>query len=501
LFELAAETLVEHSYQQAERGSIYSQSGVLATDYRSCLYALFAWCCEWRRAAQAMDMRFRTATFPTDVSSSNDEDGNMRRVEDISLSLLAAAHSLRLVESKQEQYLVSGEHGPYPIPSALSNQPPSRTSHVPMQAKRTRDGDLSQQADEIVQSQTSTRSSRMSNFMTTITLTKRAVRAIALRVLARDKLGTIDFQMLDRLMDLEATDTDREIIDTLSGLGYYDLALGVAKVMREEMLERTGSCQPNGRDVYYDSVSHIICNYLVPTTRNLSSREEIAARPTIQQINSSASAIQDGAELRSCMFVGGSLRSKEPFMDSTRRAACMGLLCALTVAEARPTNKVGIEVAEALLGNAADIPKWLKDMLLGSEQDPVQGLFAPTKRRNVERDWQITADPMSLLKLYMKNGLLDKACEVVTIVLSRNNSGNPQYQTNRLPERGNVDFIPYQLLDMLWNMIGNLDINDPVNRELFEARSAMERSLRNHLNLMNSSELGLQSARALSRLP
>jgi hypothetical protein len=75
---------------------------------------------------------------------------------------------------------------------------------------------------------------------------------------------------------------------------------------------------------------------------------------------------------------------------------------------------------------------------------------------------------------------------------------------SRLPEKGDMDFLPYRKIDILWEMIEIILKKKRVSlgemRELRFARNKMEESLEMHFELMKISEMGASSARALSRV-
>jgi hypothetical protein len=72
----------------------------------------------------------------------------------------------------------------------------------------------------------------------------------------------------------------------------------------------------------------------------------------------------------------------------------------------------------------------------------------------------------------------------------------------RLPEKGEIDFVPYDKIDVLWTLIdracSNHLIGSKEKKTLQESRDAMENALEKHFELMGISELGSRSARALT---
>ena len=77
----------------------------------------------------------------------------------------------------------------------------------------------------------------------------------------------------------------------------------------------------------------------------------------------------------------------------------------------------------------------------------------------------------------------------------------------KLPETGDIDHVPYQKIDMLWNLIDHATTSNLVptyidaeqQEEMLAARKNMEAAMETHLALASISEMGLKSARALQQ--
>ena len=93
-----------------------------------------------------------------------------------------------------------------------------------------------------------------------------------------------------------------------------------------------------------------------------------------------------------------------------------------------------------------------------------------------------------------------KACDLVSSILIGDETERQKNATNRLPEKGYVDFVPYEKIDNLWNSIEELskEYEEKDLEKLLLARSQMEVTLEKYYNLMKVSEQGMMSARALS---
>ena len=97
--------------------------------------------------------------------------------------------------------------------------------------------------------------------------------------------------------------------------------------------------------------------------------------------------------------------------------------------------------------------------------------------------------------------MYEEACRVVTEALAVDDQS--PLAANRLPEMGNVYFVPYSKIDMLNNLITvSVDrgmYNTEHTARLAQAQEDLQNTLSRHFELLKVSELGLKSARALSR--
>jgi hypothetical protein len=73
---------------------------------------------------------------------------------------------------------------------------------------------------------------------------------------------------------------------------------------------------------------------------------------------------------------------------------------------------------------------------------------------------------------------------------------------SRIPEKGNIDFVPYNVIDMLWELVDKTlrqgSISESTKSQLRVSRMKMEDALAFHFNLLKISDEGLRSARALA---
>lgn len=479
LYELATETLVEASQRASTQH--FGDSSVAAVDYRGCLYALHAAYGNWRRSCQAIDflgaLTLRRIPVPDDAgddsisSTPMEKEVNDGIMDELVLSAVSAAQLIQLVDNPSLRYIVSGELAASPavIEVDLAEDDRTREGRSPDLAMDVEDGSAS-------------RSSRLYSHKD---LLLRAKRLIALQTLQRDA-----FSPENILGILNASDTS--IIDALPRLGYYDHAIAFSHCKQEN---KKGT-KPRGRDVFVDAVSHMLCKCLAPVATSLSrslvddvdieSEGNIKSRPTMHQLRLLSG---DGRLSRS----RDSWQEGEATAMVERGASALELLRLYTETYAAEDNTIALDVAKTLLdlddGRAA-LPVWLTNLIIGRSASDNNGLFAKNG-----------GNPTALLNLYIKNGLYIEACSLVSTVLLGEESERQKAATSRLPEKGNIDFVPYEAIDNLWNLIetGLKTSIDPIQKgKLLKARNVMEISLEKHFQLMQVSEQGMLSARALN---
>ena len=144
------------------------------------------------------------------------------------------------------------------------------------------------------------------------------------------------------------------------------------------------------------------------------------------------------------------------------------------------------------------IPHWLERILIGvDETDGGAGAFAPMPKADCKH---YLGNPSALLALYTNRGMFTEACNVVTSILG--DSKRTSKAASRIPEKGDIDYVPYRSIDLLWNMIeiacskGIYDISE--ENRILNSRDEMEKALKQHIANMEISETGMRSARMLS---
>ena len=456
LYEEAATALIEASQRSVTDFTFGSETCV---DYRSCLYSLYASYNEWRRCSQAMDLYGALALGKVQTSSEEDENevfengnsdkdaANNQVMKELILSGVASAQLIELVDNSDQRYIISGE---------------TSSSHI---LGGMDEGD-----------QTSSRLSRLYKYDD---LCLRAQRLIAIQTIQMDGFSP------ENLVDiLQSSDT--MIIDALAQLGYYEEAIDFAKCKR---MNKNGA-KLQGRDVFDDAISHILCECLAPaamqvSTVNRSEGEGLHTRPTLKQLRL---LVGDGRLPKACD--SWQTECKQPSLE--RAYLAMNLLRIYTEMYSNEANTLAIEVARALLElgeKRVKLPSWLTSVILGRSISGSSGLFAKNG-----------GNASALLDLYMDYGLYIDACDLVSSILIGDETERQKNATNRLPEKGYVDFVPYEKIDNLWNSIEELskEHEEKDLEKLLLARSQMEVALEKYYNLMKVSEQGMMSARALS---
>ncbi len=482
-YELAAETLVEASQRSSIENIVASSSATV--DYRGCLYALHAAYGNWRRSCQAIDflgaLALRHIPVPDDddldsISSTQlDVEVKDGIMDELVLSAVSSAQLIQLVDNPHLRYIVSGELSASPPPIEVDLGQDGRTHWQSSSS-------LAMEVDDEGNSASINRSSRLYSDKD---LLLRAKRLIAIQALQRDACAP------ENLLEiLNASDTS--IIDALPRLGYYDHAIALSYCKKEN---KKGA-KPRGRDVFVDAMSHMLCKSLAPVALALSrsvaddidesNGQDMKSRPTMHQLR-----LLSGKGQLSCCW--DSWKKEETAAAAARGATALELLRLYTESYAAEDNKIALDVAETLLDLddcKAALPSWLKDLIIGSGASGNDGLFAKNG-----------GNPAALLNLYIKSGLYIEACDLVIIILLGDECERQNAATSRLPERGNIDFVPYETIDNLWNLIETClesTLSSIQMGKLLKSRDAMESALERHFKLMQVSEQGMLSARALS---
>lgn len=491
LYEFASMVLAEAAARDVYSMRALSHDPSTLSDYQGSLYALHVSQKQWRRAAQSMDMRHVNAqkaldsrSSTIDFHSSEVRDGLI--ADDLVLASVGALNAMELVENDAHRFLISGEHGQYiTIPVDIMDD---EMSDPPTSSKRPRDpftpeGEAKGKGD------------RLSNFMTTVELGGRAIRCIALRALYLDRSAD---PVLCKAALLRRIDSSKEDIDNLFNHGYFQYGLILAMAWAKNREADTGSRQPEGRDLFYDCLLHVLESYLIPLT--LIGLQD-STRPSLDQLHMALDGIGTDIDAPSCVAARRNC-DKAGLSVQALTEVSMLLIQKLTFSFSAANCPLAVDVASIVLESGVpSLPAWLEHFVLGSGDSSSNGLFAARPTAAVKR---YLGDPAALLSLYTRHGLLSEACELVTSTLtSVDGQGRTREERapSRLPEKGEIDYVPYKSIDLLWNLsdiVLSRGVLQPSDENRLEnARVAMKTALEKHFALSEVSAAGMRSARAL----
>jgi len=488
LYEIASSVLLTYADCDVYDSRATSSHNTNLSDYQGALYALHASQEQWRRAAQSLDLRYVNAEkalrrfagkSEQNVQTSELRDGLI--VQDLVLSACGSANSIQLVRDHDYRFLVSGEYGKFSVIQS-GDDPGVQT---PNKLKRGRSNDANSNGTD-----NEDEAHRLSNFMVGEHLDGRAMRSLALRTLFFDRSTSYTFAKSAFRRGIGTSQID---IDELFKNGYYQYGLLLAKA--QSMVYQNGKSKPEGSDIFGNYLSQLMGEYLVPLTFS----NDDMARPTLQQLQLSIDTASTSESAASYIATERSLDLAR-LEKSAMKAAALVLLRELTMTHSTAETPLALDVAFSFLdrNGSIKVPVWLERVLLGVDSNTAGGgAFAP-RSKGVSKAY--LGDPSALLRLYTKRGMFTEACNVVTLVLDKN--GRATNAASRLPEKGNIDCVPYHSIDMLWNLIeiacskGAYD-NDEKHR-ILRARGDMEEALKKHYELMQLSEMGLRSARILN---
>jgi len=424
--------------------------------YWGCLYTLQASRGNWRQAAEAMDLCGKV-TVSNALSNPDPQTraASKKIMDQASLSAHVCAHAVSLVETSSRQY-------------------------------------IGEQRDSL---------------LTKDDIDRRAVRASALRSLSMDECSP---DSVSSILKSPSLDT----IDILARMGYYEHAIAVAAGVSSKR-----KSNPSGVDILFDSLRHIMCTYLVPAALACSATgdegNQLESRSKVIQMRVSSSVCEREIACRPAPSATNSFTANSQSWasgenmstHSLQATMAMNLLYQYTTFYSKRCRGLGLSVASAVLelskGNAV-LPIWLKDLCMFGIPKNESNLFAQTG--NGIRDiTSSVANPSALVRLLMTHHKYGDACDVVTAILlsSRASRLNP---SNRLPEKGSIDYVPYDLIDNLWHVIEVIASNSASESDekqkkiqiLLQRRTCMEKSLSQHFAALKLSEDGLRSARTLS---
>ena len=228
-------------------------------------------------------------------------------------------------------------------------------------------------------------------------------------------------------------------------------------------------------------------------------------RPSLSQLRGTLDNV--GGQARASPFVVNALyKHHSQALDSRLRALASALVQKLTCLHTNAEHPIGLDVAHFFLDfdeRISKLPCWLDQLMMGNPIDSVSpgGLFGGRPKPGCARVY--LGDPSALLTLYTRQGMLLEACNVVTTVLSSDQGGKSREERapSRLPEKGDIDFVPYKKIDILWSLIEKTistgNVEESTKSELRRAQDSVVQALERHFGLLQVSEVGIRSARIL----
>ena len=421
------------------------------TDYLLALYTLHSSHGHWRKASEAMDLRYVNArralasTVP-DLRMAQQVRRERLVVDDMALACLSCASAMNMSQNRCSTYLVSSEQ-------------------------------------------------ECSRYLSLSELELRAKRCGALVKLYKDEACDHAFALraLTSGVD-ENIISDKDIVQQLFVQGFY-----IDGIELSAALDRVTSGKPDGRGLLFDTLSHLICNFLLPMA--LDDLETIK-RPTLSQLEVTIEMFKEPRLRLPNVFVHSRAPKLADVERSVIRRLALHLTEVLTMKFTSHDSPLAKEVAQAMLAPdriCTPLPGWLESLLLSGTSPGLllTGMFAPRSHDSVG----YFGDPEVLLTLYTTNGLFKDACRVVTAIFERSNS-RVNHVPSRLPEKGEIDYIPFDKIDLLWNFVDMKLQKNFLKREdridLETACLSMKKSIEKYFNLLRISEMGQHSARVLS---
>jgi hypothetical protein len=451
VYELAAKALSEMPFRDIYTSMVVDPT--IPTDFVGALYALHASLGQWKRAAQAMDIRYLNAcaalrSTVTGLSTAQYSKREQLIIDDITSAALGCWHSMEKIQDPNAQYLLSLVDDKAKIHSYMS--------------------------------------------MNDIVL--RGIRSQVLKQLYDDKLGDSSFAVRAFVeVNVGSNVTDYDIVVQLFKQGFItagiELAVGMDKVSHGKQ---------DGRSVLFDVLSQFIIDFLLPLALD---KYQTPKRPTIHQLYAAIDYMKGSSgNMNTSLF---SHRSANYFdlEQGPLRVAAMVLTEILTVKYTTDKAPLANEVASAMISSnriPTQLPLWLEELLLtGTSKVDCPGLFS--RRRKSHTDGYL-GNPSVLLNIYTSRGLVKDACRIVTRVFNDFNDTRGHLAASRLPEKGEIDFIPFDKINLLWNLVEvRLQKIQQLSarQELESARMKMKESIDKYFKLSKITEMGQQSARHL----
>jgi len=499
LYEIAVNALEEVSARDLYLVRANSENATTAApDYQGSLYALHVSRGQWKSAAESLDMRFVNAmqALAKDPTGSQQDSGaavvrDKLIVEDLVLASVGATNAIGLVDEIGSHFIVSGDCGH----SSSLQMHAMREFEDASGPKRQRDlgsGRVMKDNEERSSLQ------RMNQFMNVNDFRGRAAWSFVFRSLCLDT--TIPFVAARAACISKGNPcVDKPALDQLTERGYYVSALLLLMAMTKSV-----SSEVVGQSAFHNGLHYLVETIFVPLSLDGSPKKTAGSfeRPSLSQLRRALDSFENQSGI-SPYVIHSTSTNHSKALDYRIQALSDAFVYKLTRLHTDAEHPVALEVANYIL-NAGDritqLPCWLEQLLLGNLTE-TGGLFGGRPKPGCSRLYN--GDPSALLSLYTRQGMLLEACNVVSTVLSANHDfkSREERAPNRLPEKGDIDFVPYNKIDILWNLmektiaVGNL--NSDEERALRNAQSMVKLALEKHFALLKVSEMGIRSARSL----
>lgn len=483
-----------------------ADASIPAPDYQGALYSLHVSQAQWRRAAQSFDLRFVHA-MQSLVNAPGGVNQNMtapviKREElimnDLVLSSVGTANSISLVEDSASRFIVQGEYGKGCCNALMDVDENEEQNDMKRRRQPTSNRPTSVQTRSI---------DRFSRYMAFDDLEGRALWALSLRTLFCDDSVNRSVAKSLFLGDSGTPFVDNKTLDELFQRGYF--LQGLQLSMTQSKTKKV---------TFYQYLNYAVKNYLVPLSlQNDDDDDDVVmmdqskvCRPTLSQLRRELDDIS-GLSAGETPFVVARRSKKYTNVPKTcLQTGAMALLRRLALTHTSAEHHVALDIAASILEydeRVERLPAWLERLLMGDEEifglDTSNGLFARRSKKEGSRIY--LGDPSALVSLYTKYGLLKEACQVVTAILVGLDGAEARRAKapHRLPEKGDIDFVPYHKIDILWNLIENAlelgELDEMTEKDLLKAQGEMKQALHDHFELVKLTEAGLLSARRLGR--
>jgi hypothetical protein len=451
-YDVAAEALGQAAKDQATGGHASK-----AKDYFLALYSLYAHRDEWRLAAKCMNDWYDSILVLSEQNGGGRDTSMASWYNDAALASVSACNALQLVEDSSMQFLMTTDG-------------------------RNCEGSLLS-------------SGGSSHLLTVSDLDRRVLILQGICLLhnnvgggvggsGHDDAGSV-VQSIAK-SDIGSVESLVQVMEQLAKAGYYRDAVALALKLKD--------CPSVTTKDRSDALSRVACQYLVPAALGTTKRVGVTAvRPTRAQLVAQ-------------------LETAPSLVCNNDGDAAMVILQSFVQQHASSFNTLAVDVTRTLLDRTkchAKLPIWLTNLLLMDGSDSGRGggkamaqlgLFAMHNHKKTNSTNTVSRDkhnntkhPVALMKLYMERGMLVEATDVVVRVLNQQHEIGGGGGAAKVPERGDIDFVPYAYVDTLYKML-----QEGHHRQDYGlCQQELAQALKQHFTSLHKSEQGLPSARVL----